>query len=64
MPNVSTVYAWMNEDPENIGEPQIKIVWDDGYSEHKANDHARTISSTDNIENIKHNKEHNKTKIN
>ncbi len=125
MPNVSTVYAWMNEDPklkqevlenrrvgamtwldkmqdllesdiepqqvqwareklhharwmasklvtvfndkivqENIGEPQIKIVWDDGYSEHKANDHARTLSSTDNIENIKHNKEHNKTKIN
>ena len=49
---------------ENIGEPQIKIVWDDGYSERKDEQHARTISSTDDIKNIKHDKTHDKSKIN
>ena len=125
MPNVSTVYAWMNEDPElkklilenrrigamtwldkmqdllesdvepqqvqwareklhharwmasklvsvfndkivqeNIGEPQIKIVWDDGYSEHKADDLAHTLRSTDKVDDTKHNKPNDKSKIN
>jgi hypothetical protein len=33
---------------ENIGEPQIKIVWDDGYSERKSEGSTRTTRGTGN----------------
>ena len=33
---------------ENIGEPHIKIVWDDGYSEHKGKGSTHTSRGTDN----------------
>ena len=47
---------------ENVGEPMIKIVWDDGSLQDKGEDLTHEVSSSDN--DTQHDKEHDKTKLN
>lgn len=47
---------------ENVGEPMIKIVWDDGSLQDKGEDLTHEVSSSDN--DTKHDKEHDKIKLN